>query len=503
MEGEQVELRSGSWLIGALIDVGGAGAVYEATRLDGMPAAAKFVIGGPTSKREFEFDNLEGAAHIMPLLDTGAHKGNLVIVMPRAETNLRDIINEHPAGLPLEDSLPILQDIASGLAELANAGVVHRDVKPENILRYDGRWVLADFGIARHATVTTATHTHRAQFTPQYAAPEQWNHERVTHKTDIYAFGVTACELLHGRRPFHAIEGDEEALGRAHREQPVHLTGVPTLLYYLLEQCLTKPPELRPTAENLLSGLDRVINKAANLPGLQDLLAAYQGVQRDRAEFALMQAAEERDSQRFNEMLKIADQQLIRISDEFVEAINSTIPIQYAGASRRGVGQWAVQLGMAKLEFSGCFGAQRHGPPTPYTLIAGAILSVSFPRSGGNYTGRNHSLWYADLQAENEFGWYEIAFAATPGRRRSLTEPYDVRPSWDAGSVLAGTSQHHQVVWPVTLWRPGDLDEPINRWAQWFAAAIEGTLQRPSQIPERPVDGTWRRPSPNDAEPTA
>ena len=67
--------------------------------------------------------------------------------------------------------------------------------------------------------------------------------------------------------------------------------------------------------------------------------------------------------QRFNELLKIAEQQPIRISDEFVEAINSTIPIQYAGASRRGAGQWDLQLRMAKLEFSGCFGAQRHGPP--------------------------------------------------------------------------------------------------------------------------------------------
>jgi serine/threonine protein kinase len=502
VEGERVPLSNGSWLIGALIDEGGAGAVYEATGPDGTPAAAKFVIGGATSKREFEFDNLEGASHVMPQLDTGAHKGNLVIVMPRAETNLRDTINGHPDGLRSDEFMPILQDVATGLAQLAAAGVVHRDIKPENILRYDGRWVLADFGIARHATIATSTHTHKSRFTPQYAAPEQWNHERVTHRTDIYAFGITACELLHGTRPFHAIEDDEEALGRAHREQPIHLTGVPTLLYYLIEQCLTKLPESRPTAENLLSGLDRVINKAVNLPGLQDLLSAHQDVQRDREEFSRLQAAEERESQRFSELLKIAEQQLIRISDEFVEAINSTIPVQYAGASRRGAGQWELQLRMAKLDFSGCFGAQRHGPAIPYTLIAGAVVSLSFPRSGGSYTGRSHSLWYADLQAENEFGWYEIAFAPAPGRKRSLTEPFDVRPSWDAGSVLTGTSQHYQVAWPVTLWRPGDLDEPIDRWAQWFAAAVNGTLQRPRQIPERPVEGTWRRPSQDSANPS-
>lgn len=90
--------------------------------------------------------------------------------MPRAETNLRTVIGQNPDGLPLVEALPILRDISAGLAQLAAASVVHRDLKPANILRHDNRWVIADFGIARHAATATSTHTHKSQFTPHYTA---------------------------------------------------------------------------------------------------------------------------------------------------------------------------------------------------------------------------------------------------------------------------------------------------------------------------------------------
>jgi hypothetical protein len=73
VEGGTVALDSGTWQIGKLIDEGGGGRVYETTGPDEVPAAAKFVIGGATSKREFEFDNLADATHVMPILDAGSH----------------------------------------------------------------------------------------------------------------------------------------------------------------------------------------------------------------------------------------------------------------------------------------------------------------------------------------------------------------------------------------------------------------------------------------------
>lgn len=480
------------WKIGELIGEGGAGRVYAATDPAGQRAAAKFVIGGNTSKREFEFSKLSNATHVMPILATGAHQGNLVILMPRAETSLRPILEQHPNGMPLDEAVPILRDIATGLAQLADAGVVHRDIKPENILHYDGRWVISDFGIARHSDLGTSLHTHKHRFTTHYAAPEQWDSQRSSHKTDIYAFGITAVELLTGRRPFSDLD-DYEDLAHAHRNEPVRFTGNPPLLYSLIEQCLLKPPDARPSAATVLADLDKLDNPAANLPGIQNIVAVHQEFRRQRDSFEQRRVDEEHDRKRFDELLKHAEQQWIRISDEFVETISAGIPVEYAGATRYGKGQWVLQLNMAKLEFSTCFGAQRHPSPSPYTLVAGAMVTLSIPRMGGNYTGRAHSLWYGDLVNEGELGWYEIAFAASPGSKRPLTEPFDVRPSWVAGDIFAGISEHYQVAWPPTLWRLGNLTEHINRWAEWFAAAANGTLRRP-QIPELPLDGTWRRP---------
>src|SRR5258708_40144833 len=105
----------------------------------------------------------------------------------------------------MNEAVNILLDVAEALASLEK-DVVHRDLKPENILFYQGHWCLADFGIARYAEATTSPDTHKYSFTPPYAAPEQWRFERATPATDVYAFGVTAFELLQGHRPFRGTD---------------------------------------------------------------------------------------------------------------------------------------------------------------------------------------------------------------------------------------------------------------------------------------------------------
>lgn len=501
MEGTQVTLSGQTWTIGYLIDEGGAGAVYEATGPNGEHAAAKFVIGMRTSEREFDFTAVTGS-HLMQILDTGQHRGDRVILMPRAEGNLKTVIEQHPDGMPIDQAVPILRDIATGLAQLEEHKVVHRDIKPANILRYDGRWIIADFGVARYHDAQTASLTHRRHFTRLYGAPEQWRYERATPKTDIYALGYLAYELLHGTRLFHDVEYHNDELGETHCTRPVDLTGTPPLMYSLIERSLAKRPEPRPSAATFLADLDRLNTPdESSIPAIQKLIDIQQGVKREREEWQRLQEAEERESQRFNELVEIAKQEWIRISDEFVDTISRFRDLE-TGATRRGAGQWNVELRMAKLDFSGVYGAQRHGPPMPYTLIAGAHASLTIPRVGGTYTGRAHSIWYGDLQHEGEFGWYEIAFAAAPGRKRGLTEPFDQRPSWEAGEILAGTNKAIQLAWPPTPWRYGDLREPITRWATWFAQAADGTLERPRQIPERPVEGTFRRPPPETPSPS-
>jgi serine/threonine protein kinase len=115
--------------------------------------------------------------HVLPFLDAGqdAESGFYFVVMPRAEKSLED---ELQSGRTWEDvdAAGILLEIAEGLSEVPD--VVHRDLKPGNILLHEERWKVADFGIARFVEESTSLRTLKECLSPRYAAPEQWLYER-------------------------------------------------------------------------------------------------------------------------------------------------------------------------------------------------------------------------------------------------------------------------------------------------------------------------------------
>src|SRR5258708_23587349 len=207
MDFETIELR-GKWKIGQEIISGGFGKIYETTDENGSQAVIKLVPKAPGASRELLFEPISGYPNVIPVLDAGEWKDYYVLVMPRAEKSLRQHLHEAEGKLTMDESLGILIDVAEALAGLQGA-VVHRDLKPGNILLYQGHWCLADFGIARYAEATTAADTHKYAFTAPYAAPEQWRIEHATPATDVYAFGVTAFELLQGHRPFPGPDGPD------------------------------------------------------------------------------------------------------------------------------------------------------------------------------------------------------------------------------------------------------------------------------------------------------
>ena len=137
--------------------------------------------------------------------------------MPRAEKSLEQYWHEKIEHLSIDATLKVLIDVIQALVAMEIRGVVHRDIKPDNILLLDGRWCLADFGIARFAEATTAPDTRKYAMTPSHAAPEQWRDEQATNATDVYATGIVAYQLLAGRVPF---EGPE-----THDYRRQHLTG--------------------------------------------------------------------------------------------------------------------------------------------------------------------------------------------------------------------------------------------------------------------------------------
>lgn len=139
--------------------------------------------------------------HVIPVLGAGkdALSDFYFVIMPCAEKSLQDEINTVGA-FSEADVVGILQNIAAGLVEVRQ--LIHRDLKPANILFHEGRWKIADFGIARFVEESTSLQTLKECLSPPYAAPEQWKFEHAMPTTDIYALGCIAYALLTGKPPF-------------------------------------------------------------------------------------------------------------------------------------------------------------------------------------------------------------------------------------------------------------------------------------------------------------
>ncbi|WP_233226043.1 serine/threonine-protein kinase [Amycolatopsis sp. CA-126428] len=257
--GMRVRCTRRSWILGAPIGEGGFGRVFEARSEPGdEPAAVKLVPKDPGAERELLFTDLPGVRNVVPVIDDGETETDWALVMPRAEKSLRDHIEAHGGPFDLSASAAVLTDIATALADL-DGGVVHRDVKPENVLLLDGCWCLSDFGIARYAEATTGSNTRKDKWSSPYAAPERWTLERATSACDIYSLGVLGYELMVGERPFTGLKNQ---LREQHlKKRPSFPASAPAALVELVEECLYKAPGARPTADDLLERLNAIAER--------------------------------------------------------------------------------------------------------------------------------------------------------------------------------------------------------------------------------------------------
>jgi len=215
------------------------------------PVVAR-ALGADLFLREIEIVAQLHHPHIVPLFDSGEADGSLYYVMPHEEgSSLRRRMANAP--LPLEDVVLILRDVSDALAHAHHHGVVHRDIKPDNVLLSGRHAMVTDFGVAKAATAAVASAAAPANMvalgTPAYMAPEQIAGDpNIDHRADIYSIGVLAYELLTGHPPFEG--NSREAVLAAHQNDlPVSLAAyrpdVPLALAQLVMKALDKNPDDR------------------------------------------------------------------------------------------------------------------------------------------------------------------------------------------------------------------------------------------------------------------
>lgn len=185
--------------------------------------------------------------NIVTVFDYGENDGLAYLVMELVDGKPLSVILRERGPLPSQEVRSIMGQAALALGVAHEARVVHRDVKPANIMiRPDGLVKLTDFGIAR--ALDASGHTRHGELlgTPTYISPEQVTGQTATGASDLYALGVVAHEMLTGRRLFDRETPIAIALCHVQEPPPPLPDDVPEDLALVIEDCLAKDPELRP-----------------------------------------------------------------------------------------------------------------------------------------------------------------------------------------------------------------------------------------------------------------
>lgn len=245
------------------IAIGGMGEVWKARdQVLGRIVAIKILkeeyTGDPGFLNRFRAEarhtallNHEGIANVF---DYGEEGGSAYLVMELVPGQPLSTIIEREQILSPDRALSIVGQTATALSVAHRQGLVHRDVKPGNLLIMpDGRVKITDFGIARLADQVPLTATGQVMGTAQYLAPEQATGQQATGSSDIYALGVIGYELLAGRRPFSGESQIAIALAQVNDAPPDLPESIPHAVRALIASMLAKDPADRPANAEALA----------------------------------------------------------------------------------------------------------------------------------------------------------------------------------------------------------------------------------------------------------
>ena len=272
---DRVGTRFGDYRIDSFVGVGAMGKVYKATAPDGEVVALKVVkedlARDETFRRRFAREARIAQTvrnpHVVSLRDTGEQDGLPYLATRFIEGMSLEQKLESEGRLDLATTVRLCSQVADGLQAMWDAGMVHRDVKPGNILiDLAGAAYLTDFGLAKDSHGSVLTRPGQALGSLDYMSPEQIRGETVSGAADIYSLGCVAFECVHGSPPFADHQGMRVLWAHLQEEPPdpcPDRADIPPAFREALKAALRKEPADRPTTSVEYA---RALSQAAGIP---------------------------------------------------------------------------------------------------------------------------------------------------------------------------------------------------------------------------------------------
>jgi serine/threonine-protein kinase len=505
---ERIKLPRGEWQYDGAKPLGhrgGFGTVYLgfSEALGNLAVKRLHLSASHAAHREIEIaTDLAGRElkNVISVLDAGEDpdSGGYFVVMPKADKSLQDDLGRGVRFTDL-DAARVLLHIADALIEVGD--IVHRDLKPANVLFHDGRWKVADFGIARFVEESTSLQTLKGCLTPEYAAPEQWQYVRATSATDVYALGCIGVAVLTGRAPFSGRAEDELREQHLHADPPV-LPQVTPRLRAIITMMLRKPMEARPSIHRVRNVLNAIIENPPNpVPDRFGLLAEA------GANVARLQAEKERRDQQALAQSKTRSQLaqsgrkiLAEIGSRLLSWIETEAPIakRLDSLTVMGVEGFGINLGTATLHVS--FKRHLRRPDdydclpvnafnqSQWDVLVGERIQVEQYNPKYEWSA---SLWYCRIPNTVEYRWYEVSYFAP-----SLAEafaPYALTTRVNDADLAAAPIMHvYQLAFGPSAIDDEDEKDFLDRWATLLSLASLGRLGHPQALPLQ--ERFWRLP---------
>ena len=490
---ESITLAHGQWFYdpdSRLGKPGNFGIVYRGASSEGKVVAVKHITGINSARREVEVaDGFIGKdfRHVIPVFDAGQDEDthSYFVVMACAETSLAKEMQDRSL-FQDKEAADILLQIGEGLAEVPH--LVHRDLKPGNVLFHDGAWKLADFGIAKVVEEATSENTLKGFLSERYAAPEQWEDKHSSSATDVYALGCIGFELLQGKPPFAGPERADYRVQHLTKEPPA-LSGHDNRLCLLLSLMLRKPTTRRPTIDHVIAQLTQVARseaKSSQAPGFESLASASARLAQAEAQEDARANADRLESETRNRKALEGRSVLKNLIDDFFQRLKGSAPS--AVIEQKPGGKMMLTLGRAYIEvsFPDQFAVIQANAfsKSKWDVLTGAQILVVQQKP---IFGWGSSLWYARLPSDADLTWYEVGYMEKPPNshpkfiqdRIVLRGPLPMDNISPADEAAAGGIGSYQLAF-----RPKRIDDKdpstfFNQWAELLAKAVQGELRQP------------------------